>query len=142
MPTTTFDVNYKGNIKRIKFQSYAIINDKEVRDMTFLQRGCRFPDELYSDTAFKVISLNSCITDCLRNYQLKSCNCTSFALMPEPMTKYPECNLQGLFCLEQNNLIKIDAKLLLPWAQNGYDCNCLPSCTDNEYWIIYESQPE
>lgn len=142
MPTITFDVNYKGAMKRVKFQVYIIINDKEIREMSFEKRSCRFRDELLTDTAYKAVSLNSCITDCLRQYQLKACNCTSFTLMPEPMTKYPDCDLQGLFCLEENNLIKIDAKLLLPWAQNGYQCSCLPSCTDNEYWIIYESEPE
>uniref|UniRef100_A0A1B0BEX6 Uncharacterized protein n=1 Tax=Glossina palpalis gambiensis TaxID=67801 RepID=A0A1B0BEX6_9MUSC len=142
LPTVKVEIMQPGQRKSFQFFIENMINDPGVRDISPHYRQCRFADELVDDTGFKAYSFSSCMADCVRQHQMALCNCSAYSLMPTPLAKYPDCDLNGYMCLERNYMVKRDAKPLLPWSDSNHTCTCLPSCTENDIRSVYESNSE
>ncbi|XP_058985496.1 pickpocket protein 28-like [Musca domestica] len=134
------EANKPGQDKIFQIFMQAMSNDPDVREISPEYRQCRFPDELLKDTAYKAYSFSTCFVDCHRVHQMKECNCSVFNFLPEPITKYPDCDLQGLLCLEDFTLVRPDARNLLPWTDSKYSCECLPSCTESDFRVVFDHQ--
>ncbi|XP_013108461.1 acid-sensing ion channel 1 [Stomoxys calcitrans] len=115
-------------------------NDAGVREIPPEYRNCRFPDELIANSAYRAYSISTCFFDCLRFYQMKICNCSSFYLMPEPMAKVPDCDLEGFRCLNEYHSIRPATQSLLPWSNSSYSCHCMPSCNEIDFKRVYENE--
>ncbi|XP_037941351.1 sodium channel protein Nach-like, partial [Teleopsis dalmanni] len=117
-----------------------MVNDPEVRDVSIKYRKCRFPDETLPNTLYRVYSFSACLSDCLRFRQLYSCNCTLPHLLPGDNKNIPECTLKGVRCLHEKSLINPDIGSVLNWTSEDEStkCECLPSCTEDDFQAVYE----
>lgn len=117
-----------GQFKSIEIlvNKQLMINDDGIEDILPEYRKCRFGYETSNGSLYRRYSYSACITDCIREMEYKLCNCTdlNFALTA--------CDFKGYMCLEKKNLFKPSPAVLIPWNNNGFDCDCLPSCEDHE----------
>ncbi|XP_065167008.1 sodium channel protein Nach [Atheta coriaria] len=125
---------------QIRYHRYfaltEIENQAEVRDVSIVQRNCRFMDESYLNV-YKYYSYSACSVQCRRDAQLARCNCSHHLI---PNTK-PEqqCTITGLECLNKN--YDDLAVLKAPWAKRkGIVCFCVPSCTEIELSIVKDDK--
>ncbi|KAH8278370.1 hypothetical protein KR018_000551 [Drosophila ironensis] len=129
-----------GQFKMFQFHRETMENDPDVHEIEPKIRSCLFPKENPPSSVYRAYSFSTCISDCTRKIQMEKCNCTLFILNPDADPRYPDCDLDGLFCLEAMNVAKPDAKLLMN-NNKGYkdSCGCLPSCNDGDIQAIYEA---
>ncbi|XP_075144777.1 pickpocket 15 [Haematobia irritans] len=140
LPGYKIEVNKNGQEKLLQVFMQTMSNDPDVREIAPEHRQCRFPDELITDTAYKAYSFSTCFVDCHRVHQMNECNCSFYTFLPEPMAKYPDCDRAGLLCLEKLSLIRPDARNLLPWTNSKYSCECLPSCNEIDFKVVFDHQ--
>ncbi|CAB0006012.1 unnamed protein product [Nesidiocoris tenuis] len=111
----------------------GIENDPGVRQLSFYQRKCRFPDENDLKSA-DFYSYSSCIVDCRRRAQMELCNCTSHFT---PKSKPEEhCDYDGILCLDAHY------RYLSVPRENGLECNCLLGCADTEFDVAVTIEHE
>lgn len=72
---------HPGSIQEIMLSVQNVVNDEGVQDIDPSLRKCFFPDELEFDTSYKYYSHSVCVTECLKQAQLKLCNCTHFHMI-------------------------------------------------------------
>lgn len=48
----------------------------------------------------------------------------------------PQCDYEGLTCLDKMDLVFPQTTIMQPWQTNGLVCDCLPSCTEHEIRLI------
>ncbi|KAI8121738.1 pickpocket protein 19 [Lucilia cuprina] len=140
LPGYKIEANKPGQDKTFQIFMQTMINDPDVRDIAPAFRQCRFPDELLPDTSYKAYSFSTCFVDCLRVHQMNECNCSVFSVMPEKNANYKDCDLEGFLCLEKLILVRPDGRNLLPWAKSKYTCECLPSCTESDFKVVFDYQ--
>jgi acid-sensing ion channel, other len=111
-------------------------NDKNLRGIPPLQRKCVFPDEP-SGSAYRRYSYTTCVTECLKVQQIRTCNCTHFNMIVDDSDKSPICDHNGLICLDKMELMYPQTVFLQPWHPQGMvDCQCLPSCNEPQISVI------
>ncbi|XP_037941599.1 pickpocket protein 11-like [Teleopsis dalmanni] len=135
----SFVVLNTGEQKIIEIRIDNTVNDADVRTISPEYRKCRFTDEVLPNTEYKVYSFSACLADCIRIHQLRICNCTLYTFLPLEKESIQECNFDGYLCLEKNSMVNPEPKSLMPWPNNKYTCDCLPSCTESDFNLIYES---
>lgn len=114
------------------------INEKNVRSIEPELRKCIFPDEP-TDSAYKHYSYSTCVTDCLKKAQIKTCNCTHYNMIVGETDKSPECDFNGLLCLDKNDLMFPQTTIMQPWRSDGLVCMCLPSCNEPQINVVGRS---
>lgn len=114
------------------------INEKNVRGIKPELRKCIFPDEPMG-LAYKRYSYSTCVTECLKNAQIKACNCTHYNMIVDVNDKSPECDFNGLACLDQGDLLFPQTTIMQPWRTDGLVCTCLPSCTELQINVVGRS---
>nr|XP_017007673.2 pickpocket protein 28-like [Drosophila takahashii] len=125
--------------KYMQFNQVVMENDPDVREVDSKIRNCLFPDENPKTSLYKAYSFSVCITECIREMQMKLCNCTAIMYNPNADKRYPDCDLKGYHCLEKMRAIKPDSRVLLSNnKKNNESCGCLPSCNDGDISAIYE----
>ena len=123
------------------------MNDKNVRNIKPESRKCVFPDEP-SGTHYKKYSFTTCVTECLKQGQLRICNCTHFNMIVDKNDKSPICDYYGLVCLDKMGMISPPSSFLQPWHPQGMsDCKCLPSCNEPQIsvvsrWSVIDQAPK
>lgn len=48
----------------------------------------------------------------------------------------PQCNYDGLLCLDKFEIIFPKTSIMQPWRINGLSCGCLPSCNEHEIKLV------
>lgn len=74
MTTLQIDSNNKGYAIDTTISLKTIVNDENVRHMGADMRQCKFPDE-QTNSSFKFYSYTTCVTDCIKAVQIRTCNC-------------------------------------------------------------------
>ncbi|GLV38485.1 pickpocket 13 [Carabus blaptoides fortunei] len=137
---TTLQTDMLQVSPHIHYHRYMAIkeidNDEEVRDVEISQRNCRFMEENNLDV-YHYYSYSACCVQCRKNEHIRFCNCTHH-LMPNSLPK-EQCNLAGMACLNENyNELAV---LKAHWAKRtGLICDCLPSCTETEMFLIKDEK--
>ncbi|XP_017079637.1 pickpocket protein 19 [Drosophila eugracilis] len=131
-----------GLSKYIQFNQVEMVNDPDVREVAPQIRSCYFPDENPSSSIYKVYSFSVCISECVRELQMKTCNCTSVFYNPHADPRFPDCDLTGLYCLELARMVRPDSRILNSNNKhfNNESCGCLPSCNQGDIHVVYEPQ--
>lgn len=80
LTTLQFNQQHTGTYQEIFLNIQNVVNDGGVRDIDREYRKCIFPDEQY-DSTYKYYSYSTCVTECLKKAQLKTCNCTHFNMI-------------------------------------------------------------
>ncbi|XP_055615379.1 pickpocket protein 19-like [Toxorhynchites rutilus septentrionalis] len=126
-----------GMNKEIIIKVIEMENTGNVQDIPINRRYCRFPwenpDEFFH--LYSSYSFSSCAVECFMKTQLKYCNCTHH-LMPRPKNGFKPvkiCSFKGLTCLTENSAVI---------AKQRKQCNCLSSCVEPEFFVIYSSESE
>jgi amiloride-sensitive sodium channel len=114
------------------------VNDPYLRNIDPIQRKCVFPDEP-SNSAYRMYSYSTCVTECLKKAQIKVCNCTHYNLIVNENDKSPVCGFHGLVCLDQNDLLSPQTTIMQPWRTDGLGCTCLPSCNEKQINVVGRS---
>lgn len=116
-----------------RFQSIEIlvnkqlmINDDGIQDILPEYRNCRFGYETLNGSLYKAYSYTACVNDCFREAQYKSCNCS------EATFDFNTCDFKGYMCLDDLKLFRPSPAVLIPWNNEGFKCECVPSCEDHE----------
>jgi len=123
-----------GSTKEIVIKVTEIINDDTVPTIPVAQRRCRFSQENDVDSVYDLYSFSTCQTNCYNQAQVNFCNCTHHLMPRSPRLNIPVCNFKGLICLTEN-FMKI--------SEVRKTCsNCISSCEEYEYRIIYNSNEE
>jgi acid-sensing ion channel, other len=123
-----------GSTKEIIVKVTEIINDETVVTIPIAQRHCRFSWEREESNIYDIYSFSTCQTSCYNEAQVKFCNCTHHLMPRNPRLNIPLCDFSGLVCLTEN-FGKI--------TEIRKTCtNCLSSCEEYEYRIIYNSNEE
>ncbi|EDS33542.1 pickpocket 13 [Culex quinquefasciatus] len=112
-----------------------IVNDPLVQTVDTEVRRCIFPDE-QSEFNYPKYSYSVCVTECLKNAQIKMCNCCHHNFITGDNDKSPICMYEGLACLDQKDVMFPQTTIMQPWRTNGLVCQCLPSCTEHEIRVI------
>lgn len=126
-----FDGDFQLGIK-------DMINEENVISVPIERRKCIFPDE-DSGSAYKKYSFSTCVTDCVKQAQIKTCNCTHHNYIVDENDKSPACGYEGLTCLDEANLMLPQTTIMQPWRTEGLVCKCLPSCTELQTFVIGRS---
>ena len=113
-------------------------NDKNVRGIEPELRRCIFPDEP-NDMSYRAYSYSTCVTECLKKAQIRICNCTHYNMIVNSDDKSPECDFEGLTCLDRNNLMFPQTTIMQPWRSDGLVCTCLPSCNEPQINVVGRS---
>lgn len=50
--------------------------------------------------------------------------------------KSPQCDYDGMTCLDKADLVFPQTSIMQPWRPNGLVCKCLPSCNEHEIKLI------
>ncbi|XP_049303037.1 pickpocket protein 19 [Bactrocera dorsalis] len=137
----TTKVATPGKHTDLQISVQEMVNDVDVREVSPEYRGCRFFDEIMPKSSFRVYSFSACIVDCIAALQMRYCNCSIYNLMPSARADMPDCDYNGLLCLEKETKVSPDIKLLLPWPENNETCDCLPSCTEHDLRAVSEYSP-
>lgn len=114
------------------------VNEKNLRGIDPKLRKCIFPDEP-TDSAYKQYSYSTCVTDCLKKAQIKTCNCTHYNMIVSANDKSPSCDFQGLSCLDKHDIMFPQTTIMQPWRTDGLVCMCLPSCNENQINVVGRS---
>lgn len=114
------------------------VNDKNVRAIKPELRKCIFPDE-QTDSSYRRYSYSTCVTECLKQAQIRICNCTHYNLIVNAKDKSPECDFYGLSCLDRNDLMFPQTTIMQPWRSDGLVCTCLPSCNEPQINVVGRS---
>ncbi|XP_031633402.1 sodium channel protein Nach-like [Contarinia nasturtii] len=131
------DIFY-GTEKELVLKVIDMVNDASIQDASITNRKCRFPWETRECTnipshqypmLYSQYSYSTCSVECSMEIQIELCNCTHH-LMPKRLNAANTCDIDGLICLT-NNFGKINSK--------KKDCNCLASCDEPEYSVLYSS---
>lgn len=80
LTTLQFSQPHESTIQEILFSLQTIVNDAGVRDIDADFRKCIFPDEPFN-TRYKYYSYSTCVTECLKQAQIRACNCTHFNMI-------------------------------------------------------------
>lgn len=128
-------------------------NDENVRNIAQKYRRCVFPDEGKDEgnaSVYPRYSYSTCVTDCLKEAQIKACGCTHYNMIMDGNYSFSNmvfvisvkyfiendptvsCDYKGLYCLDQMDLMFPQTTVMQPWRANGLVCNCFPSCTEHE----------
>ncbi|KAF5298771.1 hypothetical protein FQR65_LT09640 [Abscondita terminalis] len=125
-----------GEIYNVSISVIEIKNDERIKNIPIDKRGCRFPWENPNDLiVHKYYSYSSCVVQCHANAHQDLCNCTHH-FMPV-LSEDQFCDVEGLQCLTENfdTLNRLHAE---GSSKPGLVCDCIPSCVEPEYKIIYE----
>lgn len=114
------------------------INEKGVRAIKPEMRKCVFPDEP-TDSAYRFYSYSTCVTECLKQAQIRICNCTHYNMIVDDNDKTPSCDYSGLACLDNNDLMFPQTTIMQPWRSDGLVCTCLPSCNEPQINVVSRS---
>jgi amiloride-sensitive sodium channel len=114
------------------------INEKNVRKISPELRKCIFPDEP-SDSAYRRYSYSTCVTECLKKAQIKTCNCTHYNMIVDENDRSPICDYNGLSCLDKRDLMFPQTTIMQPWQVDGLGCTCLPSCNEPQINVVGRS---
>ncbi|XP_072396599.1 pickpocket protein 28-like [Diabrotica undecimpunctata] len=114
---------------------------KAVKNYNPRRRNCYMPNERPL-TYFKIYTQQNCKLECLTNYTLNKCGCTTAYMPRENVTRI--CNGVDNHCvyLAEMDMLNasIDGHLLkLKGKQRSTECDCLPICSKMNY-IIQSSQ--
>lgn len=80
LTTLQFNQQHQGTLQEVLMNLQNVVNDDGVRDIDQKLRKCVFPDEKF-DSSYKYYSYSTCVTECLKRAQLKTCNCTHFNMI-------------------------------------------------------------
>lgn len=123
-----------GSTKDIVIKVTEIVNDETVVTIPISQRRCRFPWEWEPNHVYDLYSFSTCQTSCYNTAQVDFCNCTHHLMPRSERLNIPICDFKGLVCLTEN-FMKI--------SEIRKTCtNCISSCEEYEYRIIYNSNEE
>lgn len=124
-----------GHDKELILNVIEVHNDESVQDLSMEQRRCRFADEHVPDRQgiYEFYSYSSCVVECTVLLQLANCNCTSHFMAVPGRNSLPVCDYRGLICLT-----RIRDKIMT----ERKSCECMSSCEEPEYNIIYNSADE
>jgi len=139
LPSVNF-VSILGKKKTIKFFTEALINDPEIKEISPEARDCYFPDEVPSWSVHKAYSFSACISDCTRLAQYDKCNCSLFIFNPFNDERYPDCDFDGLLCLERHGMVKPNIAWMMKYRHPVANCDCLPACTESNIEAIYSNE--
>lgn len=81
LTTLQFNQQHEGTRQEILLKVQTVVNDAGVRDIDRELRKCIFPDERIFASKYKYYSYSTCVTECLKEAQLKTCNCTHFNMI-------------------------------------------------------------
>lgn len=109
-----------------------------MRNLEPKYRKCIFPDEP-TGTAYRRYSYSTCVTECLKQAQIRICNCTHYNMIVDENDKSPECDFYGLGCLDNNDLLFPQTTIMQPWRTDGLVCTCLPSCNEPQINVVGRS---
>lgn len=134
----SFNMRSKVTRLRIGYETEVLITPFELtaserlRDLSFAQRKCRFPDELPSDmTFFKRYSQEGCQFECLLKSATQSCLCTPWDY-PFLVPEYRDtCSLSGTLCFEE----------IFKNVTENEKCSCLADCMDVQYKFTEKEWP-
>ncbi|XP_034486900.1 degenerin del-1 isoform X1 [Drosophila innubila] len=129
-----------GIHKIFKFYTEALVNDPEIVDIKPEARDCYFPDEVPSWSVHKAYSFSACISDCTRLAQFDKCNCSLFIFNPFNDERYPDCDYDGLLCLERHGVVKPNIAWMMKYRHPVAKCECLPACTESNIQAIYSNE--
>ncbi|XP_055633056.1 sodium channel protein Nach [Toxorhynchites rutilus septentrionalis] len=135
LTTLQFTQMPEGYAGTIFFTVKNIVNDPLVRTVDTEIRRCVFPDE-ENDSGYPKYSYSVCVTECLKQAQIKLCNCCHHNVITNDNDKSLICGYDGLFCLDQKDLMFPQTTIMQPWRTNGLVCKCLPSCSEHEIRVI------
>lgn len=133
-----FDLLPQGFIGDFIIKYQDIINEKNLRNVDPWVRKCKFPDET-KGIKYKAYSFSVCATECLKHAQFRNCNCTHPNMHYDRHDETPICNLQGLLCLDEHNLMVPRSFVLQPWHETTINCTCLPSCDEPQITVVSKS---
>lgn len=80
LSTLQFNQQHENTIQDVLLSIQTVYNDPGVRDIDRKFRKCVFPDEA-GNSRYKYYSYSACVTECLKDYQLRRCNCTHFNMI-------------------------------------------------------------
>ncbi|XP_054747422.1 pickpocket protein 11 [Anastrepha obliqua] len=126
-----------GSTKEIIINVMELYNHESVYQLSLDQRRCRFSHERttwgHHVGIYDFYSYPTCIVECGLAAQLQHCNCSSHFLAPAVKStrlSVPICDYRGLSCLTRHyEEIQLERK----------SCDCMSSCEEPEYNIIYSS---
>ncbi|TRY73274.1 hypothetical protein TCAL_01937 [Tigriopus californicus] len=134
----SFNMRSKITRLRIGYETEVLITPFELRaserlrDLSFAQRRCRFPDELTPDmTFFKRYSQDGCQFECLLKAATSICLCTPWDypfLVPELRDT---CSFYGALCFNE----------ILKNVTENAKCSCLADCSDVQYRFTEKEWP-
>ncbi len=75
LTTLQFNQQHDGTDVEILLSLQNVVNDKGVQAIDPNTRKCIFPSEQFN-SSYKYYSYSTCVTECLKQAQLKVCNCT------------------------------------------------------------------
>ncbi|XP_030371786.1 pickpocket protein 19 [Scaptodrosophila lebanonensis] len=124
----------RGNFKELVLNVIEVYNHESVLDLTMDQRRCRYAHERTNISQqvgiYEFYSYSGCVVECTVALQLRHCNCTSHFMAVPSKNSLPVCDHRGLKCLSYiNEQLHIERK----------SCDCMSSCDEPEYNIIYNS---
>ncbi|XP_017130957.1 pickpocket protein 11 [Drosophila elegans] len=124
-----------GHYKELILNVIEVHNDESVQDLSLEQRRCRYGHEhvLERQGIYEFYSYSGCVVECTVLLQLENCNCTSHFMANPGQNSLPACDYRGLICLT-----KIRDKIMT----ERKSCECMSSCEEPEYNIIYNSADE
>lgn len=114
-----------------------IENDPSTREVSVEQRNCRYSDENILDV-HHYYSYSACSVQCRKDKQLRVCNCTSHLMPNVPVSIH--CDVEGLRCLNEH--YEELSVVIAGWSVNkkGVVCDCLPSCTEVDIGVVYDTR--
>jgi acid-sensing ion channel, other len=114
--------NYK---KLMRFSAKSTKMDESLRKFLPENRGCFFEDERKLKY-FRTYSRSNCIMECLSNYTLDECNCTTYLLLHDNSTQ---------ICASAKDSECYDDSLKdFPPGDDSFNpCGCLPNCNTIDY---------
>ncbi|XP_037039516.1 sodium channel protein Nach isoform X2 [Bradysia coprophila] len=139
LTTLQFNQQHEGTEVEILLSLQNVINDKGVQAIDRNTRKCIFPSEQFK-SSYKYYSYSTCVTECLKDAQLKVCNCTHHNMIYDKNDLTPVCDYNGLVCLDNADLIFPQTTIMQPWRTNGLVCSCLPSCSEHEVKMVGKYQ--
>ncbi|XP_037944013.1 pickpocket protein 28 [Teleopsis dalmanni] len=125
-----------GTVKEIVLNVMEVYNDATVYHLALDQRRCRFVNELTNWGQrlgiYKYYSFSTCVVECAVALQLEHCNCTSHFLAAaiKSTNQISMCDYRGLRCL---------TKVYTEMKELRKSCDCMSSCDEPEYNIVYNS---
>uniref|UniRef100_A0A182NTZ5 Uncharacterized protein n=1 Tax=Anopheles dirus TaxID=7168 RepID=A0A182NTZ5_9DIPT len=128
-----------GYEEKIYITLQNIVNDPLVRSVDIDVRRCLFPDEVHlasRNTNYRKYSYSICATECLKAIQVKLCNCFHPYMLMTGNSNSTACNYTGMQCLDNQNLIAPETRILQPWYTKRFSCQCYPSCMENEIRVV------